>query len=151
MSNSLSATHTNSWGDKDQKTVLVQGFSNLLLSCRQQDTKIEAFVSEKCQSLCLWEMLGRLTFISTSLSDLTDHHFVHFLVYAYIMNPCRCLLYFHLALYSWVIFYGFKLPPDILTSLNIHYLEREYLQYRDPTFLLLVFLLFFFFSTGTLF
>lgn len=69
--------------------------------------------------LCLWEMLGRLTFISTSLSDLTDHHFVHFLVYAHIVNPCSRLLYLHLALYSWAIFSGFRLPPDILTSLNI--------------------------------
>lgn len=44
---------------------------------------------------CLWEMLGGLTLlISTSLSDLSAHHFVHFLVYAYIMNPCSCLFIF---------------------------------------------------------
>lgn len=92
---------------------------------------------------CLCEMLGRLTlFISTSLPDLTAHHFVHFLLYASIMNPCSCLFYFHLPLNSWAIFSGFKLGPDVLTSPNIHYFEREYPQYCDPIFFVIICTLF---------
>lgn len=93
-------------------------------------------------------MLGRLTFISTSLSDLTAHHFAHFLVYTYIMNPCSCLFYFHLALYS----EPFSLASNslqmswVLTSPNIHYFQREYLQYCDSAFFVRLF-----FTTSTLF
>lgn len=80
----------------------------------------------------LWKMLGRLTlFIRTLLCDLTLHHFVNFLVYASIMSPCCCPPLFFLpslALHSWAIFSAFRLPPDALTSPNLHNSERKYLQ-----------------------